>query len=387
MAAYKRLLVQTEVRSSTSGNCSQDIVSILGASASATTFCATTEVTSRRCAILQPEDHDYTDRIDYPESLSTFVCSVVPYIAGFVARKIATTNTSWGSLRLSAGGGGTRQPRGARGLAVSSHGPELRARAATNEPWAFGRRSQDQEKATAMIHPEMGSGAVGYYDRVHLRPERVPDIAVLKSVRPQPCEVPIIPDGVVYFGSGAAVIVVFLGLCVMAYMLIFTEGRSHDMDEPAARASRYNRQKKERSEIPCPAVITIYNKHMGGVDLLDSLISIYRPYLRSKRYYFRVFLHILDLTAVNAWLLYKRNALSKRDEYAERLLPLADFKMDLAASLCKAGKTVVKKRGRPSNESIEQASKEKRKRGPTAPASTKDVRLDQVLFLIYGALS
>ncbi|KAL3197093.1 hypothetical protein MRX96_045021 [Rhipicephalus microplus] len=93
MAAYKRLLVQTEVRSSTSGNCSQDIVSILGASASATTFCATTEVTSRRCAILQPEDHDYTDRIDYPESLSTFVCSVVPYIAGFVARKIATTNT------------------------------------------------------------------------------------------------------------------------------------------------------------------------------------------------------------------------------------------------------------------------------------------------------
>nr|XP_037282361.1 piggyBac transposable element-derived protein 3-like [Rhipicephalus microplus] len=115
---------------------------------------------------------------------------------------------------------------------------------------------------------------------------------------------------------------------------------------------------------------------MGGVDLLDSLISIYRPYLRSKRYYFRVFLHILDLTAVNAWLLYKRNALSKRDEYAERLLLLADFKMDLAASLCKAGKTVVKKRGRPSNESIEQASQEKKKSGATAP--TKDVRLDQV---------
>ncbi|XP_075726345.1 uncharacterized protein LOC119165464 [Rhipicephalus microplus] len=117
---------------------------------------------------------------------------------------------------------------------------------------------------------------------------------------------------------------------------------------------------------------------MGGVDLLDSLISIYRPYQRLKRYYFRVFLHILDLTAVNAWLLYKRNALCKRDEYAERLLPFADFKMNVAASLGKAGKTVVKKRGRPSNESIEQASQEKRKRGPTAPAPTKDVRLDQV---------
>ncbi|KAH8038887.1 hypothetical protein HPB51_003909 [Rhipicephalus microplus] len=87
------------------------------------------------------------------------------------------------------------------------------------------------------------------------------------------------------------------------------------------------------------ALITIYNKHMGGVDLLDSLSSIYRPYARSKRYYFRVFLHILDLTAVNAWLLYKRNAMSKRNVYAERHLPLAGFKMDLAASLCKAGKT------------------------------------------------
>ncbi|KAL3246410.1 hypothetical protein MRX96_017872 [Rhipicephalus microplus] len=94
---------------------------------------------------------------------------------------------------------------------------------------------------------------------------------------------------------------------------------------------------------------------MGGVDLLDSLSSIYRPYARSKRYYFRVFLHILDLTAVNAWLLYKRNAMSKRNVLGR----------------------LMKKRGRPSNESIKQASQEKRKRGPRAPAPTKDVRLDQ----------
>ncbi|XP_077532351.1 uncharacterized protein LOC144144695 [Haemaphysalis longicornis] len=115
---------------------------------------------------------------------------------------------------------------------------------------------------------------------------------------------------------------------------------------------------------------------MGGIDLLDSHIFIYRPYLRSERCYFRVFLHILDLTAINASLLYKRNASSKRDEYAERVLPLADFKMDLAASLCKDGKAVVKKRGRPINDSVERASQEKKKRGPTVPA--QDVRLDQV---------
>ncbi|XP_070378879.1 uncharacterized protein [Dermacentor albipictus] len=116
---------------------------------------------------------------------------------------------------------------------------------------------------------------------------------------------------------------------------------------------------------------------MGGVYLLNSVISIYRPYLKSKRYYFRVFLHILHSTAVNAWLLYKRNIMKKRDQYTERLLPLAEFKMDLAASLCKAGKTALKKQGRPSNESIEQACDEKKKKkAPSTP--TQDVRLDHV---------
>ncbi|XP_070385590.1 uncharacterized protein [Dermacentor albipictus] len=115
---------------------------------------------------------------------------------------------------------------------------------------------------------------------------------------------------------------------------------------------------------------------MGGVDLLNSVNSIYRPYVKSKRYYFGVFLHILDLTAVNAWLLYKRNIMKKCDQYTETLHPLAEFRMDLAVSLCKAGKTALKKRGRPSNESIEQACDEKKEKRPSTP--TQDVRLDQV---------
>ncbi|KAL1476935.1 hypothetical protein MTO96_036133 [Rhipicephalus appendiculatus] len=47
----------------------------------------------RRRPILQAEDHDYTHRVDFPESLSPFVDSVVPYIAGFVARKVASKST------------------------------------------------------------------------------------------------------------------------------------------------------------------------------------------------------------------------------------------------------------------------------------------------------
>lgn len=76
----------------------------------------------------------------------------------------------------------------------------------------------------------------------------------------------------------------------------------------------------------------------------------------SRRDYSRGSLHILDLMVVNAWLLYKRNIMNKCDQYTGRLLLLAEFKMDLAVSLRKTGKTVLKKQGRPGNQSVQQAS-------------------------------
>lgn len=151
--------------------------------------------------------------------------------------------------------------------------------------------------------------------------------------------------------------------------------------EPVLTAPRWSQKEKERRDIPCPSVIGAYNKHMGGVDLLDSLISLYRAHLRSKKWYFRIFLHILDLTAVNAWLLYRRNAETTSDQPTRKLMPLAEFKVDLATSLCKAGKNQLKKRGRPSNESVEQGIQLKKTRGPSAPCPPQDVRIDQVLSL------
>lgn len=106
-------------------------------------------------------------------------------------------------------------------------------------------------------------------------------------------------------------------------------------------------------------VVTTYNKHMGGVDLLDSLISLYRTHLWSKKWYFRIFLHLLDLTIVNAWQLYKQTAASNTDEPDRKCLALADFKMEVAKSLFKAEKTEDRKRGRPSKETVEIAMQKK----------------------------
>ena len=51
----------------------------------------------------------------------------------------------------------------------------------------------------------------------------------------------------------------------------------------------YDRRKKQTVSIQCPSIVKKYNQCMGGVDLLDALISYYRIHLKSKKYYHRCF--------------------------------------------------------------------------------------------------
>ena len=62
-------------------------------------------------------------------------------------------------------------------------------------------------------------------------------------------------------------------------------------------------EKKERCEVQCPRIVYIYNKKMGGVDLADMLISLYRIQVKTKRWYIKIFWHLVDICKVNAWLL------------------------------------------------------------------------------------
>ena len=45
----------------------------------------------------------------------------------------------------------------------------------------------------------------------------------------------------------------------------------------------------------CKVQLKNYSKHMGGVDLGDMMISLYRTPFKAKRYYLRIFAHMLDL--------------------------------------------------------------------------------------------
>jgi len=53
--------------------------------------------------------------------------------------------------------------------------------------------------------------------------------------------------------------------------------------EPISEVQKFDKKLKKRIPVECPKVVQIYNKHMGGVDLLDSIIGRYRIAMRSKK--------------------------------------------------------------------------------------------------------
>lgn len=65
---------------------------------------------------------------------------------------------------------------------------------------------------------------------------------------------------------------------------------------------------------------------MGGVDMMDSMIGRYRISIRTKKWYMKCFYHLLDMTLVNSWLIYKKLPGHK--------LTLAKFKEEVSVSLC-----------------------------------------------------
>ena len=149
---------------------------------------------------------------------------------------------------------------------------------------------------------------------------------------------------------------------------------------PERTARRWDKKAGQYVDIPQPDIIGIYNKHMGGVDLLDMLVALYRTGLRSKKWYLRIYFHLLDMCVVQAWLMYRRTAKSLQLPKKE-VLSLCNFKLSVADSLMKQGKMAVgPKRGRPSLEenSTEAALTKKARKGPMLPVPQKAVRTDRV---------
>ncbi|KAH9384245.1 hypothetical protein HPB48_026230 [Haemaphysalis longicornis] len=52
---------------------------------------------------------------------------------------------------------------------------------------------------------------------------------------------------------------------------------------------RFDKKTRTTGGIPRPAIVGVYNESMGGVDIMDMLLALYRIHIRSKKWYRRLF--------------------------------------------------------------------------------------------------
>lgn len=145
---------------------------------------------------------------------------------------------------------------------------------------------------------------------------------------------------------------------------------------PEQAVKRFDKKTRTTVSIPRPAIVGIYNECMGGVDLMDMLVALYRIHVRSKKWYRRLFFHLLDVVVVNCWLLYRRDA-TAANVPCKHQMTLLTFKADIACTLRQQGKVSTPSRKRPLGPSkVENELQAKKRRGPSAPVPCKEIRLD-----------
>lgn len=77
--------------------------------------------------------------------------------------------------------------------------------------------------------------------------------------------------------------------------------------------------------VTCPSVVSDYNRHMGGVDKHDMLRKLYGANRKSKKWWHRIFFGLVDMTIINAFVLYK--------EHCEAEISLFEFYREIALGL------------------------------------------------------
>jgi hypothetical protein len=109
--------------------------------------------------------------------------------------------------------------------------------------------------------------------------------------------------------------------------------------------SRWDKSKKEYVSVNQPEVIQLYNESMGGVDLLDQLLSYYRIFIKSKKWTLRIISHFIDFAVCISWIQYKKS-LKKSHVNSKYIMDLLNFRITLAKELASV-QHINRKRGRP----------------------------------------
>ncbi|MGH0186630.1 UNVERIFIED_CONTAM: hypothetical protein FKN15_033325 [Acipenser sinensis] len=96
--------------------------------------------------------------------------------------------------------------------------------------------------------------------------------------------------------------------------------------EPLGSVKQFNKEAKQKIDVPCPSVILAYNQHMGGSDISAVLVHLYKSPMKSRRWYLPLLSYILNLSITNAWLMYKRDWSSEgKDKTTQKVLSVSRY--------------------------------------------------------------
>ncbi|KAK2720491.1 hypothetical protein QYM36_004393 [Artemia franciscana] len=136
--------------------------------------------------------------------------------------------------------------------------------------------------------------------------------------------------------------------------------------DPEDTCRRWDGKRNEYADVKRPYCVKEYNRFMGGVDLADMLLELYRIDFKSRsKWYMRIFFFLFDLSVVNGWLLYRRCLAA-----GQKPMNLLQFKTDVARALLSGASLATPKRGRPFSDA-DTNSQKKRNYTCRTPDSTR----------------
>lgn len=118
---------------------------------------------------------------------------------------------------------------------------------------------------------------------------------------------------------------------------------NHEGIRPEDECQRWSKKDRKYIKVRRPAVVRCYNDSMGGVDLLDRMVSYYRTSARTKKWTVRVILHMLDVAATNCWIEYKTEVERSQSD-RKNMLKMVEFKLRLAEQLIEEGSSLDQNR-------------------------------------------
>ncbi|XP_060595676.1 piggyBac transposable element-derived protein 3-like [Ruditapes philippinarum] len=111
--------------------------------------------------------------------------------------------------------------------------------------------------------------------------------------------------------------------------------------EPLQQATWWSKQAKARVRLPQPYLIKHYNQTMGGVDRMDQNVEKYRISIRSKKWWWPVFMYCIDLAVQQTWHIYRAT-----DAGLRQPLDLLGVRRALVTVLLAQGRTPAVSPGR-----------------------------------------